>query len=63
MIILIGIAWYLIGSVGGGYLSYKVYPEITVKDIIFLLTIGGLCGLITFCIGLTYLDWGNKKLF
>ena len=63
MIILIAIVWYLIGCVGGGYLSYKVYPEITIKDTIFLLTIGGIGGLITFCIGLTYLDWGNKKLF
>lgn len=56
MIIILIIIWYLIGSIGGLYISYKIYPEITLKDIIIFLTIGGWGGLITIIIGLTYLD-------
>ena len=60
MTILIAIIWYLIGSIGGGYVGYKIYSEITTKDIIFLLTIGGLGGLIFFCAGLYQLNWTKK---
>lgn len=66
MIILISIVWYLIGSVGGLWLSRKVYPKTTNGDLVFLFTIGGIGGLLTFFIGLSYLPkgkWWDKQVF
>lgn len=66
MIILIAIVWYLIGSFGGLWLSRKVYPKTTNGDLVFLFTIGGIGGLLTFFIGLIYLPkgkWWNKQVF
>ena len=66
MIILTSIVWYLIGSIGGLWLSRKVYPKITNGDMVFLFTIGGIGGLLTFLIGLTFLPkgkWWDKQVF
>lgn len=66
MIILITIVWYLIGSIGGLCLSRKIYSKTTNRDLVFLFTIGGIGGLFTFFIGLTYLSkgkWWNMVFF
>lgn len=52
--------WYLVGCIGGGYLAYKIYSKITIWDIVFFLTIGGLGGIITILVGLTHA--GKKSL-
>ena len=54
MMILILIIWYLIGSIGTGYMAYQIDPEITSRDVVFLLTIGGLSGPIGLLVGLLY---------
>ncbi len=41
MTIFISIVWYLIGSIGGLWLSRKVYPKTTNGDLVFLFTMGG----------------------
>ena len=53
MITLYIILWYLIGSIGGLYLSYLRFSKVTVSDLIFLLTIGGIGGVLTVVIGLS----------
>jgi hypothetical protein len=66
MIILIAIVWYLIGSISGLWISRKIYPKTTNGDLVFLFTIGGIGGLLTFVIGLTELpkgEWWNKQVF
>lgn len=66
MILLIAIVWYLIGSIAGLLLSRKVDPKTTNGDLVFLFTIGGIGGVLTFFIGLTYLPkgkWWNKQVF
>jgi hypothetical protein len=55
MIKLIFILWYLLGSIGGLWLSKKNYPKITIGDLVFLFTLGGIGGLLTFLVGLIYL--------
>lgn len=54
-ILTLAVLWYLIGSVGGLWISKKIYPIITKKDLVFLFTIGGIGGLLTIYIGLTFL--------
>ena len=65
MIYLYGLIWYLIGSIIGSYVSYKVYPKLTSGDLLFMFTIGGVGGLLTVIIGLTHVDfkWMNKRIF
>ena len=66
MTIFISIVWYLIGSIGGLWLSRKVYPKTTNGDLVFLFTMGGMGGLLTFLIGLICLPkgkWWNKQVF
>lgn len=54
IILLISLLWYLIGSVGGLWISKKVYPVLTNYDYLFCFTIGGIGGLLTILIGSTY---------
>lgn len=66
MTIFIIILWYLTGVIGGLFISRKIYPETNIGGLLFLLTIGGMGGLITVVTGLIYLPrskWMNKKLF
>lgn len=63
MILAFIITWYLIGSVGGCFISYKIYPKLTISDFIFLFTIGGLGGLITIACGLEYLPKLKFNIF
>jgi FtsH-binding integral membrane protein len=56
---IIAIVWYLIGSIGGLWLSRKIYPKTTNGDLVFLFTIGGIVGIVTFLIGLIYLPKGK----
>jgi len=66
MNVLIAIIRYLIGSIGGLWLSRKIYPKTTNGDLVFAFTIGGVGGLLTFLIGLTHLPigkWWNKQVF
>lgn len=68
-IILILITWYLIGSIGGLYLSRKIHKKTNRRDLFFLFTIGGIGGLLTFLIGICYLPkntfskWLEEDLF
>lgn len=65
-IILIAIAWYLIGSIGGLWIARKIYPKTTIGDLITFFTIGGVGGMLTFLIGLLYLPqkiWWDKEIF
>lgn len=65
MIILI-VIWYFVGSMGGLWVSIKIYPKIRNRDLVFLFTICGIGGLLTFFIGLTYLPkekWCDKEVF
>ena len=65
-IIIIAIVWYLIGSVGGLWLSRKIYGKTTNGDLVFLFTIGGLAGLLNFIIGLSHLPkskWWDREVF
>lgn len=61
MIYLLVIIWYLIGSIGGLLLSYLIIPKITNGDLFFIFSIGGIGGLLTLIIGLTYLPKGSTK--
>ena len=61
------IIWCFIGSIGGLWLSRKLYPKTTIGDLIFLFTIGGISGLLTIFIAISYIVpksrlW-NKKVF
>ncbi len=63
MIYLIIALWYLIGSIGGMYISYKIYKEITIGDVVIYLTVGGISGLFTILYELTHTDLWDKKIF
>lgn len=54
IILLISLIWYLIGSVGGLWVSKKIYPKLTSYDYLLCFTIGGIGGLLTILIGSTY---------
>lgn len=60
MIKLFIVLWYSIGSFGGLILLLKIYPETRSRDLLFLFTIGGIGGLITFIIGLIFLKDKNR---
>ena len=60
--ILILIAWYLIGFIGGCIILKKADGKVTVGEFIFMMTIGGLCGIIGVFIGIAYLDPPSRKL-
>lgn len=49
------VVWYLIGFIGGMILLYMICPKIKKKDVLFLMTFGGVGGMITVSIGLYYL--------
>jgi hypothetical protein len=66
IIILIGLVWYLIGSIGGLLLSRKTISKTTNGDLVFLFTLGGIGGLITFFIALSLIpksQWWDKEVF
>lgn len=61
--ILIAIAWYLIGFIGGCIILKKADGKVTVGEFVFMLTVGGIGGLFGVLIGLNYLNptWWKIK--
>jgi hypothetical protein len=53
------ILWYLVGSIGGLWISRKIYKKTSVYDFVYLFTLGGIGGLITIIIGLIFLPRTN----
>lgn len=65
--IILALIWYLIGSLGGMWISRKMYPSTSIFDLIVFFTAGGILGALNVIIGFIFWKfpegWLHKKLF
>jgi hypothetical protein len=65
MIYLMVIGWYLSGVFGVVFIGRRIDGKTTRKDLLIALTLGGVYGLLTWIIGIYYMesDWLDKDVF
>ena len=62
MIIIAIVLWYLLGLFGGLFIMHLENNQITLSDLLFSLTLGGLGGLLTIIICIASTSIGDTKI-